>query len=79
MKRIFAFLAVVLILLGAYWFFFKPGHHDSGPKQAPIVLKKHSEHFNNSISTMMAAYYDIKDGFVEDDTARVKKRYGYHL
>ena len=73
MKRIIAFLAIVVILFGIYWFFFKSSPHDSGPKQAPIALKKHTEHFNNSISTMMSAYYDIKNAFVEDDTALVKK------
>ncbi len=73
MKRILAFLAVLLIGFGAYWFFLRPKQHDSGPKQAPIALKKHSEKFNNSINTLMMAYYDIKNAFTEDDTTAAKK------
>jgi len=42
------------------------------PKQSAIVLKKHSEEFNKSTDSVVNAYLDIKNAFVNADTAAAK-------
>lgn len=42
-------------------------------KQGPLSLKKHSDLFNNSIDNVMASYHEIRNAFVEADTALAKK------
>jgi len=76
MQMIKRLLLLVLILVlgvaGYYWYMFSHAKSgDSGPKQAPIVLKKHSEAFNKSVTAAMNAYFDMKNGFVEADTVAV--------
>jgi len=74
MKRFLGLILLILVAVGVYWFMFRPKHSGpKAPKQAPIALKKHSEHFNASIDKVVAAYLDIKNAFVEADTAAAKK------
>lgn len=74
MKRFIGILVVLLLVFGIYWFFFKPKHKaDSGPKMAPIALKKHSPDFNAAVDKAIGAYLDIKNAFVEEDTAKAKQ------
>lgn len=73
MKRIFSLLLLLVAIFSVYWFFFrskKSGH--SGPKQAPIELKKHSDAFNARVDSVINAYMMAKDAFVDDDTAQAK-------
>jgi hypothetical protein len=74
MKRLVLFLLVLILAFCAYWFIFKPKEHTpKGPKAAPIALKKHSAGFNSSIDNLITAYLSMKNAFIEDDTANVKK------
>jgi hypothetical protein len=75
MKKVFLILLIiVLAVAGYFWYKFSNAkHEEEGPKQAPIALKKHSEAFNNSVSTAMNAYFDMKAAFVDADTARAKE------
>jgi hypothetical protein len=74
MKRLVLFLMVLILAFSAYWFFFRSTEHaPKGPKQAPIALKKHSAGFNTSIDNLMTAYLNMKNAFIEDDTANIKK------
>lgn len=74
MKRLVLFLLVLILAFSAYWFIFKPKEHGpKGPKQAPIALKKHSAGFNSSIDNLISAYLNMKNAFIEDDTANIKK------
>ena len=72
MKRILLILLLVLLAFAVYWFKFRK-HAPKGPKPPPIALKKHSEAFNKSVDSIVNAYLDIKNAFVEADTAAAKK------
>jgi len=74
MKRFFALLVVALAAFAVYWFVFRDKtSKPKDPKPEPIALKKHSEAFNNSIDTLMGHYLEIKNAFIESDTARAKR------
>ncbi len=73
-KILLGLLILILAIAGYYWYMFsKAGRGDSGPKQEPIALKKHSAAFNQSVSTAMNAYFDLAGAFVEADTLKVKE------
>lgn len=73
-KILLVLLVVVLSIVGFYWYkFSNTGGGDSRPKQQPLALKKHSDSFNLSISAAMSAYFEMKDAFVDADTAKVKE------
>ena len=55
-----------------YFFVFRSKGGDSGPKQQPLALLKHSEAFNTSVSTAMDAYFEIQTAFVDADTTKAK-------
>jgi len=74
-------IAVVLLLVGGIRYFFFPGggsSGNSGPKPVPIAVSKHSDLFNNSVTTVLDAYYNMTEGFVNWDTTLVNK-YGSEL
>lgn len=74
MKRIIWVLILLVAVFAVYWFIFKKTPHGpSAPKQAPIALKKHSAAFNTSVDSVVTAYLSIKNAFIEDDTASVKR------
>lgn len=69
-------IAVALLLIGGIRYFFFPGggsSHDSGPKPVPISVSKHSDLFNNSVASVLDAYYDMTEAFVNWDTTLVNK------
>ncbi len=73
-KIVLVVLVLILAIAGYYWYkFSNAGKGDSGPKQAPLALKKHSETFNQAITTAMNAYFDMKAAFVDADTAKAKE------
>lgn len=75
MKKII--LLVVLALLGvATWYFFvtRPKPDVETPKQQALVVSRHSEAFNQSISDVLNMYYDLSEAFVNWDTAAVTVR-----
>ena len=75
MKKIMlGLLFLILAIAGYYWYMFsKAGGGDNGPKQESIVLKKHSELFNQSVAGAMNAYFDMAAAFVEADTVKIKE------
>lgn len=71
-RLLLVILVLILGIVGYYWYMFSRHRGgDSGPKQPPIVLKKHSEKFNRSVDTAMNAYFEMKAAFVEGDTLGV--------
>jgi len=69
-------IAVFLLLIGGVRYFFYPAagsSGNSGPKPVPITVSKHSDLFNNSISSVLNAYYNMTEGFVNWDTIIVNK------
>ena len=74
-KILLSLLVIILAIAGYYWYkISKSNGGNDGPKQGPIALKKHSDTFNNSVSTAMNAYFEMSAAFVEADTAKVKEQ-----
>ena len=73
-RKIIIFVLIVLGLYVIYWFAFKRKEaHPESPKMASVTLKKHSEKFNQSIDSLVNAYLDIKNAFVNADTGLAKQ------
>jgi len=75
MKKVFIFLFIlILAIAGYYWYKFSTAKNgDSGPKQQPLSLNRHSDAFNKSLTSVMNAYFEMKAAFVEADTAKAKE------
>jgi hypothetical protein len=72
-KVLLIILVLILATAGYFWYkFSNSGGGDSGPKQQPLALKKHSTDFNQAVSTAMNAYFEMAAAFVDADTARAK-------
>ena len=82
MKKVFLILLVLILIAAGYllWLFkFRSGSRGpSGPPPVPLAVSKHSDAFNQSIQTMLNAYYSLAEGLVQWDTAAVSK-YGQEL
>lgn len=74
MKRFFSALLIILAGASIYWFVIrKKDKGPKAPKMTPMALKKHSESFNKSVDSIVDAYLDMKNAFVEADSAAAKK------
>ncbi|MEP7372976.1 MAG: DUF3347 domain-containing protein [Chitinophagaceae bacterium] len=80
MKKFFAILGTILLLLVGYiWITFKSGRKlPKGPKPVSLAVSKHSPVFNESIQSLLDAYYNMSEGFVNWDTVAIA-RYGNEL
>jgi hypothetical protein len=78
MKKILLGIFILILAVAGYvWYkFSNTNGTDNGPKQQPIVLKKHSDTFNIAVARAMDAYFDMSAAFVDADTARVKASAG---
>ena len=75
MKKMIVFIIVLLAAFSVYWFMLRSKTSGPrGPKPVPMVLKKHSQAFNNTINSVVDNYLSLKDAFVEADTAMVKAK-----
>lgn len=73
MKKLFPLIALLLVGVVVYFVFFnKKKNNVDDPTQQSIVLKKHSDAFNKSTDSVVNAYLDIKNAFVNADTAGAK-------
>jgi hypothetical protein len=73
MKKLFPVIGVLFAALAIYFLFFnRKKDGPDQPKQEAIVLKKHSDEFNKSTDSIVNAYLDIKNAFVNADTAAAK-------
>lgn len=65
------FIAVLLLLGGTirYLFFSGTGSGNSEPPRQSLPVSKHSEAFNQSMGSILNAYYKMTEGFVNWDTA----------
>ena len=72
--------AVLLLLLGIgrYLFFGGNSSNNSGHDPVPIGVSKHSDLFNNSVGSVLNAYYKLIEGFVNWDATAVN-RYGNEI
>jgi hypothetical protein len=73
MKKVFAILGILILLLAGYlWYSFKSGKKRvKGPKPVALTVSKHSDAFNQSVQTVLNAYYDLSEALVNWDTAAV--------
>ena len=80
MKKFFGILGIILLLLAGYiWYTFKSGRKaPKEPKPVSLAVSKHSPAFNQSIQSLLDAYYNISEGFVTWDTTAIA-RYGNEL
>ena len=76
MKKVFAILGILILVLAAYiWYAFKGGKkRDKGPKPVALTVSKHSPAFNQSVQDVLTAYYSLSEAFVNWDTATVAKQ-----
>ena len=73
MKKFFPFITILFAAFAIYFLFFNKKKNDPDePKQASIILKKHSDNFNKSTDSVVNAYLNIKNAFVNADTAAAK-------
>ena len=67
-------LVIILGTAGYFWYkFSNTSPSNSGPKQAPVTLKKHSNVFNDGIAAAMKSYFDVSNALVNADTAKAKE------
>ncbi|MFC0774672.1 DUF3347 domain-containing protein [Terrimonas alba] len=72
MKKVFAILGIILLLLAGYiWYAFKGKKGPKGPKPVALSVSKHSPAFNQSVQTALDAYYGMSEAFVNWDTAAI--------
>ena len=73
MKKVFAVLGVLILLFAGYiWYSFKGGKkHPKGPRPVSLAVSKHSPVFNQSIQSVLNAYYNISEAFVNWDSAAI--------
>ena len=65
------FFAILLLLTGLIRFFFFPDGgrpHDEKSKTTPISVSRHGGAFNQSLENVLTAYYNMTDGFIDNNT-----------
>lgn len=75
MKRVLAIVFLLIIVLAAWWLFFKTDSvkpSGSDEKVAALSVAKHSDEFNQKVANTIDAYLAMKSSFVDADTAAVK-------
>lgn len=73
LTMLFAILLLVAGLLQFFIFSNQRSANNSGSKAPPLTVSKHSEAFNTSMSSLLTAYYEMTEGFVNWDTAVINK------
>jgi hypothetical protein len=67
-------IAVLLLLIGGIRYLTSGNaSNNSGPKPPPLAVSKHSDKFNNSVYSLLNAYYNMTEGFVNWDITEVNK------
>ena len=73
MKKLFPLISIIFAALIIYFlFFYNKKNIPDEPKQFSIILKKHSDNFNKRTDSVVNAYLNIKNAFVNADTAAAK-------
>jgi hypothetical protein len=73
MKRFFAIVGIIVLLVAGYiWYTFKSAKkRDRGPKPVALAVSKHSPAFNQSVQSVLDAYYKMSEAFVNWDTTAI--------
>jgi hypothetical protein len=73
MKRLLLIIVIAAVAFGAYWYLKKDKTSRSGnEKLVAIVTRKHSAQFNSGIDSMLNAYFNLKEAFVNADSVMAK-------
>jgi hypothetical protein len=72
MKKLLAIIFLAAVLYGLWWYFFKKHTGSVMAKTDAIEIKKHTDVFNQSVTTAMNSYFDLKAAFVDADTMKIK-------
>lgn len=73
-KRLLIIVLTAAALTAVYMFFLQDKSADKEVKKEYLTVKKHSNSFNAGIDKVMSAYFDLKNSFVDGDTAAVKQK-----
>lgn len=73
MKKVLLLIIILLVASGIYWFQFKSSNSTLITKDGPLKAKKHSQQFNTRLDTMLSAYFNLKNAFVNADTLAAKQ------
>ena len=73
MKKFVLVVVVLLIALVGAWYFglFEGKDKPSGPKPEGLIVSKHSNSFNESMSKALDSYYILTESFVNWDTTKI--------
>ena len=74
MSKNFIFIGLLIVALVVGYLIWKgsPGNEGKPAADKAMVVKTHSDAFNNAVDSILNQYLLVKDAFVEADTARVK-------
>lgn len=74
MKKFLIVIFFLTVSLFVVWkFVFKKEKKDPGLQPAGLTVSKHSDEFNQSINTILTAYYGMTEAFVNWDTVTINK------
>jgi Protein of unknown function (DUF3347) len=72
MKKLLAPIFLVVVTFGLWWLFFKKKSSHNSTKTEAMGIKKHTDLFNQSVTSAMNKYFDLKSAFVDADKRKVK-------
>lgn len=76
MKRFLAIIFLVIILLATWWLFFRTDNVETTvvneKSSEHVATIKHSVAFNSALENTMSNYFEMKNAFVNDDSASAK-------
>lgn len=75
MKRVLAVVFLIIILLAAWFLFFKTDKTaNTTTTKETTAVEKHSDEFNKKVAGIMSAYIEMKNAFVDADSAKIKAK-----
>jgi hypothetical protein len=75
MKRVLAVVFLIIILFAAWFLFFKTDKTaNTATTKETTAVKKHSDEFNQKVAGMMNTYIEMKNAFVDADSAEIKAK-----
>jgi len=77
MRQVWLTIIILIIFFTGYWLFLRKPNAPDAPQsitdQGPIKVKVNSPAFNNSVDSLMGAYFELKNDFVEADSISAKQ------
>ncbi len=75
MKKVLFLLLTILVIVVVYWLVFKKNRDttEKPDRAAPLAMSNKSDVFNSAFNNLLATYYEMKDAFVDWDTAKINQ------